>query len=106
MKIQIQSLDFNANSALLKLIEDKIEKISHFTDRILESKVILKLDKSDTRENKICEIILVIPGNDLFAKKSGNTFEEALEHVVSALEKQIITWKTKSHDRQVRATKA
>ena len=105
MKTQIQSLDFNANSTLLKLVEDKLEKIYHFSDRIQEGKVILKLDKSDTRENKICEIRLVIPGNDLFAKKAGSTFEEALEHVVNALEKQITTWKTKSHDRQVKTAK-
>ena len=102
MKKQIQSLDFNANQALLDLINTKLEKISHFSDRILECNVILKLDKSDTRENKVCEIRLAIPGNDLFAKKAGKTFEEAFEQVIHALEKQLTTWKSKTHDRHVK----
>lgn len=105
MKTQIQSLGFDANRALLKLIDKKLEKVGQTSDRILESKVMLKIDKSDTRENKICEIRLVIPGNDLFAKKTAETFEQALDHVIHALEKQVHDWKTKLHDRQVKVVK-
>lgn len=105
MKTQIQSLGFDANQSLLKFIDQKLEKIGHLTDRILEGKVILKIDKSDTRENKICEIRLVIPGNDLFAKKTAETFEQAVDHVTQALDKQVHDWKNKLHDRQVKIVK-
>ena len=106
MKTQIQSLGFDAKPSLINLINDRLEKIGHTSDRILESKVILKIDKSDTRENKMCEIRLIIPGKDLFAKKTAESFEQALDHVIHALEKQVHDWKTKLHDRQVKMTKA
>lgn len=105
MKTQIQSLGFDASQTLLNLVEKRLEKIGQISDRILEGKVILKVDKSDTRENKLCEIRLVIPGNDLFAKKTAETFELALDHVIHALEKQVHDWKTKLHDRQVKVVK-
>lgn len=106
MKTQVQSLGFDANPTLLELVNKRLEKIAQHSDRILEGRVVLKLDKSDTRENKICEIRLVIPGNDLFAKKVNTTFEEALDHVIHALEKQVADWKTKLHDRQVKVVKS
>lgn len=103
--MQIQSLGFDASQALLELVNKRLEKFETITDRILESKVVLKVDKSATRENKICEIRLAIPGNDLFAKKTAETFEQALDLVVHALEKQVHDWKTKLHDRQVKIGK-
>ncbi len=66
-----------------------------FSDRIIESRVLLKLDKSDTKENKISEIKLIIPGNDLFASKQAKSFEEATTKAVEALRRQIEEWKTK-----------
>jgi ribosomal subunit interface protein len=104
MKTQIQSLGFDATRTLQKLINHRLEKIGQLSGRILEGKVILKLEKSDTHENKLCEIRLVIPGNDLFAKKMAASFEQALDHVIRALEKQVHDWKTKLRDRQVKVT--
>lgn len=106
MKTQIQSLGFDATIELQNLIDKRLEKIGQLSDRILEAKVILKLDKSDIRENKVCEIRLVIPGHDLFAKKTAVSFEQALDHVIHALEKQVHDWKDKLHDRQVKVAKA
>jgi len=105
MNIQIQSIGFDATRTLQKLINHRLEKIGHVSDRILDGKVILKLDKSDTHENKVCEIRLVIPGNDLFAKKNAASFEQALDQVIHALEKQVHDWKDKLHDRQIKGAK-
>ena len=105
MNTQIQSLGFDATKNLQKLINHRLEKIAQVSDRILEAKVILKLDKSDVQENKVCEIRLAIPGNDLFAKKKAASFEQALDQVIHALEKQVHDWKDKLHDRQVKVAK-
>ena len=105
MNTQIQSLGFDATKNLQKLINHRLEKIAQVSDRILEAKVILKLDKSDDQENKVCEIRLAIPGNDLFAKKKTASFEQALDQVIHALEKQVHDWKDKLHDRQVKVAK-
>lgn len=96
MKTIIQTPDFKADEKLLTFVNEKLEKLERFSDRILESRVTLKLDKSDDRENKICEIKLVIPGNDLFVTKQAKSFEEATADAVDALKHQIASWKEKA----------
>ena len=93
MKITIQSPDFKADQKLIDFVNEKIEKLGKFSDRIHEANVTLKLDKSDPRDNKICEIRLGIPGNDLFASKQCKTFEEADAKTSDALKSQIDAWK-------------
>ena len=94
MKIIIQTPDFKADQKLLDLVTEKVEKLAKFTDRIHDAIVTLKLDKSDTKENKICEIKLGIPGSDLFAAKQCKTFEEAASKTSDALRSQIESWKS------------
>jgi putative sigma-54 modulation protein len=95
MKTIIQSPDFKAQPELIDFVNEKVEKLALFSDRIIESRVLLKLDKSDSKENKISEIKLIIPGNDLFASKQAKSFEEATAKAVDALRKQIEEWKKK-----------
>lgn len=61
----------------------------HFYDRIESPDVIFKVEKSDNTDNKICEIRLAVPGNDLFSKKQGRTFEEDVVETIAALEPQL-----------------
>lgn len=89
MKIEIQSLHFNSKSELNNFVTEKINKLSHFHNNIESANVCLKLDKSDTRDNKVCEIKLAVPGNDLFVKRQCETFEEATAKAVDALQNQI-----------------
>ena len=95
MKLKFQSLDFTVSQDLTDFVQSKIEKLEHLYDGIIWSEVCLKLDKSDTRENKVCEIRLAIPGNDLLANAQCKTFEEAVAKCVEALAKQIKKRKTK-----------
>ncbi len=89
MTVQIQSLHFNADKKLLDFVEERVEKLTLFYDSILNSEVTLRLDKADNAENKIAEVKLHIPGNDLFSKKQCKTFEEAIDLCVDALKTQI-----------------
>ena len=93
MKIIIQTPDFKADQKLLDFVTEKLEKLEKFTDKIHEASVTLKLDKSDTRDNKICEIKLGLPGNDLFASRQCKTFEEAASKTSEALRSQITSRK-------------
>ena len=68
MQVKIQTVHFNADSKLEMFIEDKLSKLTNHYDQIIGSDVILRLEKSATRENKIAEIKLMIPGNYLFEK--------------------------------------
>lgn len=89
MQIQVQSIHFDADSKLIQFIEEKLQKLTTFHDRIIKGEVYLRLDKSDVMENKIAEVRLSIPGKDLFAKKQCKSFEEATDIAVDALKKQI-----------------
>jgi ribosomal subunit interface protein len=96
MKINIQSLSFRANDKLIDFAEDKVGKLSQYSDQIMEAQVVLKVVRSATRDNKICEIKLAIPGNDLFSSKQSSSFEEAILRSSSALRQQLLTWKEKN----------
>lgn len=91
MRIDIQTPDFRASEQLLEFVTEKIGKLTRFSDQIFEAAVTLKVDKSTTRENKMCEIRLGIPGNDLFASRQCKSFEEATAKTVDALRSQIET---------------
>ncbi|HEY3405496.1 MAG TPA: ribosome-associated translation inhibitor RaiA [Ohtaekwangia sp.] len=89
MKILIQAPDIKPQPELVDFVNEKVSKLERFSDEILESRVLLKMDKSDSRENKICEIKLVVRGHDLFASRQSKSFEEATAEAVEALRKQI-----------------
>jgi putative sigma-54 modulation protein len=95
MQVQVQSIHFDADVKLISFIEEKLQKLTTFHDRIIKSEVFLRLDKSDVNENKIAEVKLSIPGKELFAKKQCKTFEEATDVAVEALRKQIDKHRTK-----------
>lgn len=90
MQVQIHSIHFDADKALLAFIEAKIHKLSTFNDSIISSEVFLRVEKSNGRENKLVEIKLHLPGKDLFAKRNSNSFEAATDEVTEALRRQII----------------
>jgi putative sigma-54 modulation protein len=89
MQVKIQSIHFTADQRLENFIKDKLSKLNNRFDQIIGAEVTLRLEKSTTRENKIAEIKLIIPGNDLFAKKQSKTFEEATDQAIDALKTQI-----------------
>lgn len=98
MKVKIQSIHFDADKKLLDFIQEKVTKLEVFYDQILRSEVALKLDKSDDDENKVAEIRVFIPGNDLFVKKQCKSFEQAVDDGIEALRKQITKHKEKASE--------
>ena len=95
MELIIQSLHFTVKQELNNFVAEKVNRLSHFYNKIESAKVCLKLDKSDKTDNKVCEIRLAVPGNDLFAKRQSATFEKATNEAVDALLQQIKKMKTK-----------
>jgi len=89
MKLQIQSVKFDADKKLVDFVEHKMAKLDRFADRATGAEVILKLDKDDDQGNKVATVTLKIPGNDLVADRRARTFEEAVDLAVDALKRQI-----------------
>ncbi len=99
MEIKIHSIHFDADQKLIDFIEKKVGKLVQFYDNILGAEIFLRLDKDQSLENKLVEIKLAIPKNDLFAKKQSRTFEESTDNAVEALRRQL--QKTKEKQRGV-----
>ncbi len=97
MKVQLQSVHFDADRKLVDFIQNKLDKLEKFFDRIIDAEVILKLENSGDRENKIVEIKLNIPGNQLFAKENDKSFEAAADSAVEAVRRQLKKHKEKSY---------
>lgn len=95
MNVKITSVHFKADRKLEAFIQEKVGKLTQYFDGIVSADVILKLDNTETPQNKIAEIKLSIPGNDLYAKKQSKTFEEATDEVVDALKVQLKKYKEK-----------
>ena len=95
MKIRVQSIHFTADAKLLDFIQRKVDKLDQFFDQIISGEVYLKLENTEDEENKISEIKLLIPGNDLFAKEQCKTFEEATDKAIESLRRQVDKHKDK-----------
>jgi len=89
MRVRVQSVNFNARPELLEFIQKKLDKLDQVHDRIIEGEVFLKVDNSHDRMNKIAEIKINVPGNELMVKKNCETFEEAADLGAEALRKQL-----------------
>ncbi|TXI16066.1 MAG: ribosome-associated translation inhibitor RaiA [Pedobacter sp.] len=95
MKVRVQSIRFTAGSRLLNFVQKKADKLEQFYDRIIGAEVYMKLENAESESNKITEIKLIIPGNDLFAKEQCKSFEEATDRAVESLRRQIMRHKEK-----------
>jgi len=95
MKLQIHSIRFDADEKLIDLIKKKLIKLETFYDRIIDGEVFLKIENDESRINKIIEIKLNIPGDQLFAKERARSFEIGADEATEALRRQIKKFKEK-----------
>jgi len=96
MKLRIQSINFDATTALETYVNKKTLKLDKVFDEILNVEVYLKVVKPETATNKEAEIKVSIPNVEFFASKTCDSFEEAVDLTIDALEKQIRKYKEKA----------
>ena len=103
MRLQIQAIHFDADPKLLLFIQQKLDKLDTFYDRITSGEVFLKLDKSDNAKThtKLLEVKLYVPGGTVFVKEQGTTFEEATDLAVDTLKIQVKKFKDKRNNARV-----
>ncbi len=95
MNVKINSVHFRVDKKLEDFIKDKLQKMPNLFEGVFNSEVILKVENSENRDNKVVEIRLMIRGYDLFAKKHSVSFEQATDLAVEALRKQLVRHKEK-----------
>jgi putative sigma-54 modulation protein len=99
MKLKVHSIHFDADQKLLAFIQQKLDKLDQFYDRIKDGEVFLRLNKDDAKANKVLEIKISLPGSTLFVKEQARTFEEATDIALEALKTQIKKFKSKIRER-------
>ncbi len=95
MNIKINSVRFSPSSKLEEFVEGKVKKLEQFSDNIIGAEIFLKLENTQDLDNKVAEIKVDLPGNELFVKKQSKTFEESTDTAVDALKRQITKTKEK-----------
>lgn len=90
MEVKIKSIHFDAAEKLTSFINKKLDRLGRHHEEITVAEVALKLIKPETAMNKEAGIKLILPTyGDLFASKVADTFEEAVDLSVIALERQL-----------------
>lgn len=99
MKVQVQSIHFDADVKLINFIQRKINKLETFYDKLMVGEVYLRLNNQGI-DNKTVEIKINIPGNQLFAKENARSFEAATDMATTALQMQLKKCKDKVRARK------
>lgn len=95
MKVEIQSVKFDADKKLVDFIQAKMNKMDRFVENALSSQVTLKIDKDDEQGNKVAVVKIDVVGGELLAERRCKSFEEAIDLCLDAIKKQIDKYKEK-----------
>lgn len=89
MKVNTQAVNFDADAKLIDFIQKRLDKLEQFYNKIINADVYLKVQKTSAPENKITEIRLFVPGDDMVVKKTCKTFEQCVDECAASLERQL-----------------
>ena len=95
MEVSVKTIKFDATDKLQEFVQKKVNKLEKFCSDIRKVEVSLKVVKPATVLNKQASIKVALPGEDLFVEKTCDTFEEAIDQSMPALEKQLARYKEK-----------
>ena len=95
MKVNLQAVNFNVDRKLVDFVQEKLDKLEKYYDKIVSAEVFLKLENTSDKENKTVEIKINVPGDDFIVKKTAKSFEEGVDLSVDSLEKAIVRRKEK-----------
>ncbi len=95
MNVRVIPVNFTVDRKLVEFIERRLGKLGTIYDQIIAADVHLKVENVSDKVNKLVEVRLSVPGNDLIVKKQCKTFEEAVDQCVEALRRQIVKKKEK-----------
>ena len=95
MKVNVHAVNFNVDGKLVGFIQERMDRLEKYYDKVISADVFLKVEKTSEKENKIVEIKMLVPGDEFMVKKQCKTFEEALEQSAESLERLLTKRKEK-----------
>ena len=103
MEVRIQSIHFDASEQLQSFVQKKVAKLEKFYDDIKKVEVSLKVVKPETAENKEAGVKVLVPNGEFYANKVCDTFEEAVDLCLEALEKQLVKYQAQQRSKSFSA---
>ena len=95
MKVSVQAVNFTVDKRLVDFIQERLDKLEKYYDKVVSADVFLKVEKTSEKENKIVEVKINVPGDEFLVKKQCKTFEEALELSAESLQRMLVKRKEK-----------
>ncbi|MBD5310713.1 MAG: ribosome-associated translation inhibitor RaiA [Bacteroides sp.] len=90
MEVKIKAIHFDITDKLVAFINKKVDKMGRRNEAVAEVEVTLRVVKPETAMNKEAGIRITVPqAPELFASKTADTFEEAIDLCLNALEPQL-----------------
>lgn len=90
MEVRIQAIHFDISDRLTAFINKKAERLERRNSAISVMDVTLKVVKPETAMNKEAVVKISIPSvEELVASKTADTFEEAIDLCLEALDRQL-----------------
>jgi ribosome-associated translation inhibitor RaiA len=95
MEIIINPVNFKTDTKLEGFVREKVSKFFNKSNQIIRANVVLRELENRNPKNKLCEIRLMIPGNDHFVTKCTGVYEKSILQAVEVLQKIIRRKKNK-----------
>ena len=96
METKINAIHFDISEKLTSFINKKIDKLTRRYPNVMSAEVSLRVVKPETALNKEAIVRLMVPQEpDQVATKTADTFEEAIDLCMEALDRQLEKVKNK-----------
>lgn len=89
MDVRIQAIHFDAGERLVAFINKKAERLARHNSAITTVDVKLTVVKPETAMNKEAVVKVTLPQSETVAAKTADSFEEAVDLCLEAIEKQL-----------------
>ncbi|RZJ73567.1 ribosome-associated translation inhibitor RaiA [Flavobacterium sp.] len=95
MKVNVHAVNFTVDGKLVDFVQQRMDKLEKYYDRVVSSDVFMKLDNGSEKENKIVELKIHVPGDEFIVKKQCKSFEEAVDSCAESAERLLTKRKEK-----------
>jgi putative sigma-54 modulation protein len=96
MKVNVRAVNFNIDKKLVDFVQERMDKLEKYHDKVVSSDVFLKLENSSDKENKTVEVVIHVPGDEFVVKKTNKSFEEAVDLASDSVERMLVKRKEKT----------
>jgi putative sigma-54 modulation protein len=101
MNLTISGHHIDLTPSIREYVQNKLERIKHHFDYVIDVAVILTVDKlSDKEKRQKAEINLRVRGKDLHAESIAQDLYAAIDTLIDKLDRQLIKYKSKLKNHQ------